>query len=211
MRDSISRTTIRVGDSHVSGLWERPADARACCVLAHGAGAGMDHSFLDAVSSGLAAHGIATLRYQFPFMERDSRRTDPPALAHAVVRAAVDEARSRVPDLPLIAGGKSFGGRMTSQAQAFSPLLGVVGLAFLAFPLHPANRPSTDRAAHLAVVRIPMLFLAGSRDALADPDLLKAECDKLNERATLVTFEHADHAFPCRLAPDEMTIRYGAI
>ena len=157
----------------VSALLMRPPTARACYVLAHGAGAGMTHRSMEAIAAGLSERGIATLRYQFPYMEKGSKRPDPPALAHATVRAAVAEAGRCCADLPLMAGGKSFGGRMTSQAQAVSPLAGVRGLAFLGFPLHPAGKPSSDRAKHLAEIDLPMLFLQGTRDALAELSLLE--------------------------------------
>jgi predicted alpha/beta-hydrolase family hydrolase len=186
---------IHFGDHTVSALLQTPPDARAALVLAHGAGAGMTHPFMTAVADGLAARGIATLRYQFPYMERGSKRTDPPALAHATVRAVVAEASRLLPDVPLFAGGKSFGGRMTSQAQAESPLRGVRGIVFLGFPLHPAGKPSTERAAHLAEVTVPMLFLQGSRDELASLDLLRPLVEKLGDRATPAVFEHADHSF----------------
>jgi len=179
----------------VSGLFERPADARALYLMAHGAGAGMRHAFLSDVSTALTARGIATLRYQFPYMERGARRPDPPAACHAAVRAAVDWAREHEYTLPLIAGGKSFGGRMTSQAQALSPLPGVRGLAFLGFPLHPANKPSLTRADHLAAVGIPMLFLQGTRDALADPALIGQAVAGLGSVARLAVIEGADHSF----------------
>jgi uncharacterized protein len=181
--------------SSVSALLTRPADARACYVFAHGAGAGMTHAFMGAVASGLAARGIATLRYQFPYMEKGSKRPDPPAIAHAAVRAAVASAAQHCPDMPLIAGGKSFGGRMTSQAQAKAPLDGVRGLAFLGFPLHPAGKPSRERADHLADVKIPMLFLQGTNDKLAELDLLKPVVKTLGARATLHLVEAADHSF----------------
>ena len=158
----------------VSGLLMRPKDARACYVFAHGAGAGMRHASMEAIAAGLAERGIATLRYQFPYMEKGGKRPDPPALAQATVRAAVAEAATACAGLPLFAGGKSFGGRMTSQAQAKAPLDGVKGLAFFGFPLHPAGKPSSDRATHLAEVKIPMLFLQGTRDALAELSLLQA-------------------------------------
>ncbi len=183
------------GARRVSGLIVAPDGARACCVLAHGAGAGMHHPFLAAVAAGLAARGIATLRYQFPYMEEGARRPDPPSLAQATVRAAVAEAARLVPGLSLFAGGKSFGGRMTSQAQAEAPLPGVCGLAFLGFPLHPAGRPSAERGEHLARIGLPMLFLQGTRDALADPALLAPLCARLGPRATLRFFEDADHSF----------------
>ncbi len=179
----------------VSGLLERPANARACYVLAHGAGAGMQHQSMAAVAEGLAALGIATLRYQFPYREQGKRRPDPPPLCHATVRAAVAQAARLVPGLPLIAGGRSFGGRMTSQTQALAPLPGVRGLAFLAFPLHPAGAPSDARAAHLARVAIPMLFLTGTRDALAERTLLEPLVARLGGRATLSLIEDADHSF----------------
>ena len=187
--------TIAVGDSAVSGLLQAPPQARALYVLAHGAGAGMGHPFMAKTAAGLAERGIATRRYQSLTMARGSTRPDPPKLAHAAVRAAVAEAARRYPKLPLIAGGKSFGGRMTSQAQAAEPLPGVRGLAFLGFPLHPANKPSSERAAHLSDVQIPMLFLQGTRDALAALDELEPVCSKLGSRATLKLFDDADHSF----------------
>jgi predicted alpha/beta-hydrolase family hydrolase len=192
------RLTLAVeGGARVSALLELPADARACYVLAHGAGAGMEHPWMSAVAAGLAARGIATLRYQFPYMERRTRRPDAPALCHATVRAAVAECARRAP-LPLIAGGRSFGGRMTSQAQAEEPLPGVRGLAFLGFPLHPAGRPSDHRAEHLARVSIPLLFLQGTRDALAERPLLEAQLARLGTRASVDWLEDADHAFHVR-------------
>jgi len=172
-----------------------PSHARACYVLAHGAGVGMNHPFLAALAGELARRDIATLRYQFPYMERGTKRPDPPQLAQATVRAAVAAAGVLLPNLPLVAGGKSFGGRMTSQAQAKTPLEGVCGLAFLGFPLHPAGRPSQDRGAHLFDVQIPMLFLQGSRDNLASLDQLDPLCKKLGWRATLILFADADHSF----------------
>jgi uncharacterized protein len=179
----------------VSGLLQAPPRARACYVLAHGAGAGMSHPFMAAVAAELAARGIASLRYQFPYMERRAKRPDPPPLAQMTVRAAVAAAARAFPDLALIAGGKSFGGRMTSQAQGKAPLPGVRGLAFLGFPLHPANRPAQDRAAHLFYVHIPMLFLQGTRDDFADLSHLKPLVKRLGSRATLKLFDHADHSF----------------
>ncbi len=188
--------TLGVGETaRVSGLLQAPSHASACFVFAHGAGAGMAHPFMAAVADGLAERGIASLRYQFPYMERGGKRPDPPQVARATVRAAVAEAHRRLPDLPLIAGGKSFGGRMTSQAQAASPVEAVAGLAFLGFPLHPAKRPSHDRAAHLSDVAIPMLFLQGTRDALADLGELEPVCKALGSRATLKLFADADHSF----------------
>ena len=202
--------TFEVDDAHrVSGLLLTPRQARACYVLAHGAGAGMTHPFLEAVAAELGQRGIATLRYQFPYMEQRAKRPDPPALAQATVRAAVAEAGRQVPALPFIAGGKSFGGRMTSQAQAAAALPGVRGLAFLGFPLHPAGRPSDERAAHLSDVQVPMLFLQGTRDALADLALLRPVVGRLGKRATLRTFEEADHSFhvPARTGRKDPDVR----
>ena len=179
----------------VSGLLQTPPRARACYVMAHGAGAGMDYPFMVDVARELALRDVATLRYQFPYMERGARRPDPPQVAQATVRAAVAAALSLLPELPLIAGGKSFGGRMTSQTQAKASLQGVWGLAFLGFPLHPAGRPSQDRAEHLFDVQIPMLFLQGTRDALASLDQLEPLCKKLGTLATLKLFADADHSF----------------
>ena len=181
--------TITLDDANsVSGLLESPPGAKACFVFAHGAGAGMTHPFMAGIASGLAERGIATLRYQFPYMEKASRRPDPPKLAHAAVRAAVAKASQLLPNLPLIAGGKSFGGRMTSQAQALAPLPNVRGLAFLGFPLHPAGRPSQERGQHLFDIHIPMLFLQGTRDALADMKRLEPLCAALGPRAALKQF-----------------------
>jgi uncharacterized protein len=196
-------------DVHVSGLLQTPPHARACYVLAHGAGAGMNHPFMAAVAAELAGRDIATLRFQFPYMEHGSRRPDPPKLAQATVRAAVAAASKVAPKLPLIAGGKSFGGRMTSQAQASAPLQGVRGLAFLGFPLHPAGRPSQDRADHLFDVKIPMLFLQGTRDTLAALDQLEPLCKALGERATLKLFADADHSFhvPARTGRKDAEVR----
>jgi uncharacterized protein len=173
----------------------RPPDARALLVLAHGAGAGMRHPFLQHVAEALAAEGLATLRYQFPYMDAGGRRPDPPAVAEAAVCVAVGKARALAPDLPLFAGGKSFGGRMTSSAQAHAPLEGVRGLVFFGFPLHPAGRPATARAAHLERILVPMLFLQGTRDALAVLDLMRPVCDHLGGRATLHVVDGADHSF----------------
>jgi uncharacterized protein len=202
--------TITVDDANrVSGLLQMPREARACYVMAHGAGAGMAHPFMQAVADEFAARGIATLRYQFPYMERGSKRPDAPKLAHAAVRAAVAEASRLAPELPLFAGGKSFGGRMTSQAQASSPLSGVRGLVFLGFPLHPAGKPADERGAHLFDAQVPMLFLQGTRDELADLQLLQALVDKLGARATLRLFEEADHSFhaPARTGRKDSQIR----
>jgi uncharacterized protein len=197
------------GAGRVSGLLQAPSRARACYVLAHGAGAGMAHPFMAAVAAGLGERDIATLRYQFPYMERGGKRPDPPQLAHATVRAAVAEASRLLPELPLIAGGKSFGGRMTSQAQAAAPLQGVCGLAFLGFPLHPAGRPSQDRGKHLFDVRIPMLFLQGTRDTLAMQGELEPLCAALGARATLKLFQDADHSFhvPARSGRTDSQVR----
>jgi uncharacterized protein len=202
--DGPETLTIDVGTAgSVSALLMRPDSARACYVFAHGAGAGMRHASMEAIAAGLAERGIATLRYQFPYMEKGSKRPDPPAIAHAAVRAAVAEAGQRCAGLKLIAGGKSFGGRMTSQAQAAAPLAGVAGIAFFGFPLHPAGKPAVNRAAHLFKVEIPMLFLQGTRDALADASLLKLvvrdlsnlSLSKPRELATLHLAEGADHSF----------------
>lgn len=189
------------GAAPVSGLLQAPPHARACYVFAHGAGAGMTHAFMEATAEQLAQRGIATLRFQFPYMERGSQRPDPPRIAHAAVRAAVAAASHLIPDLPLIAGGKSFGGRMSSQAHAASPLPGVRGLAFLSFPLHPAGKPSDERAKHLFDVDVPMLFVQGSRDALADLALLQPLIERLGVRATSKLLPGAGHSFPVR---DEM-------
>jgi predicted alpha/beta-hydrolase family hydrolase len=179
----------------VSALWQAPPRASASLVLAHGAGAGMTHRSLVAIADGFAGLGVATLRYQFPYMEKGSRRPDGPAVAHATVRAAVAEARRQGQGLRLFAGGRSFGGRMTSQAQALEPLEGVAGLVFFAFPLHPAGKPSLTRAEHLSAVAVPMLFLQGSNDALAQVDLLQQTVQGLEGRATLDLVADADHAF----------------
>jgi predicted alpha/beta-hydrolase family hydrolase len=189
----IASADVRVDD--VSGLLLRPTDARLLYVLAHGAGAGMRHPFLEAISQRLAEQGIATLRYQFRYVEQRSRRPDPPAVAAATVRAAVAEAARLAPGLPLVAGGKSFGGRMTSTAQAEEPLPGVRGLVFLGFPLHPPGRPDDTRAEHLARVTIPMLFLQGTRDEFADLELLRPVVKRLGDRATLHLVEGGDHSF----------------
>jgi uncharacterized protein len=197
------------GETRVSGLLQIPTAARAGLVLAHGAGAGMAHPFLDAVAKELAERGIATLRYQFLYMEQRSKRPDPPARAHAVVRAAVAEATRRMPDLPLFAGGKSFGGRMTSQAQALEPMPKIRGLVFFGFPLHPAGKPSQERGKHLFGIHIPMLFLQGTKDALADLSLLEPLCKGLGVRATLALFEDAGHSFhaPARTGKTDAAIR----
>ncbi len=190
------------GDDPVSALLDLPPPAsptRACFVFAHGAGAGMDHPFMAAVAQGLARRGIATLRFQVPYRQRASKRPDPPRVAHAAVRAAVAEAARRVPNVPLFAGGKSFGGRMSSQAQADSPLPAVRGIVFVGFPLHPAGTPSVQRADHLSKVACPMLFLQGTRDALADLGLIRGVVAALGDRATLQVFDDADHSFHVRV------------
>ena len=179
----------------MSALLTKPPQARACYVFAHGAGAGMAHASMETIAAGLADRGIATLRYQFPYMEKGSKRPDSPAVAHAAVRAAVAEAARCCAGLPLIAGGKSFGGRMTSQAQALDALPGIRGLAFFAFPLHPAGKPSSDRAKHLAGIDIPMLFLQGTRDALAELSLLEPIVNGLGRLASLHLIKEADHSF----------------
>lgn len=201
--------SISVGVRQVSGLLQVPKQARACYVLAHGAGAGMAHPFMVAVAEGLAERGIATLRYQFPYMEQVSKRPDTPKLAQATVRSAVAQASHMLPKLGLVAGGKSFGGRMTSQAQAECPLPGVRGLVFLGFPLHPAGRPSEERGKHLFKVDIPMLFLQGTRDALADMHLMQKLADQLGPCATLKLFSDADHSFhvPARTGRKDADIR----
>nr|WP_249210114.1 alpha/beta family hydrolase [Bradyrhizobium manausense] len=179
----------------VSAILTQPDSARACYVLAHGAGAGMRHASMDKIAEGLAKRGIATFRFNFPYMENKQGRPDQPAVAHAAVRAAVEEAARLCPGLKVVAGGKSFGGRMTSQAQSKAPLPGVKGLAFLGFPLHAAKKPSSERAEHLGGVAIPMLFLQGTRDGLADLSLLKPVVAALGEKATLHEIEGGDHSF----------------
>ena len=193
---SPQKLEIEVGNTGpVSALLIRPTKARACFVFAHGAGAGMTHAFMESAASGLSERGVATLRYQFPYMEKGSRRPDPPAVAQAAVRAAVAEAGRHCAGVRLIAGGKSFGGRMTSQAQAIAPLAGVDGLAFFGFPLHPAGKPSSDRAGHLSDVHVPMLFMQGTRDNLAELKLLEPVVGGLGPRASLHLVEGADHSF----------------
>src|SRR5216684_9360165 len=183
------------GRGEVSALLCRPAKARRLLVLAHGAGAGMSHPFMEKLANELAGVGMATLRYQFPYMEERRRAPDPPTVLMATVVAAVRAAAEAAPGLPLLAGGKSMGGRMTSQAAAQHPLDGVRGLVFFGFPLHPPNRPGTKRADHLAKVTTPILFLQGTRDTLADLSLLRPVCAKLGSRATLHVIETADHSF----------------
>ena len=183
------------GAGEVSALLVMPAKPTALYVLAHGAGAGMRHAFMEAIAHRLAARGVGTLRYQFPYMEQGGRRPDPEPVAVATVRAAVAAGRAAAGGLPLIAGGKSFGGRMTSRAAAAAPLEGVAGLVFLGFPLHPTGRPGTSRADHLDQVQLPMLFLQGTRDTLADLGLLRPVLERVGRRATLEVIEHADHSF----------------
>jgi predicted alpha/beta-hydrolase family hydrolase len=202
-------STITVDDTHrVSALTLIPPSARACFVFAHGAGAGMTHPFMETMTEGLGKVGVATVRFQFPYMEARSRRPDPPALCHATVRAAVAEAARVSKGLPLIAGGRSFGGRMSSQAQAQSVLPGVLGLAFLGFPLHPAKRPSDERAQHLFETRTPLLFLQGDRDELADLDLLQTLVGRLGTRATLKLIPNANHSYkvPARTGRSEAQV-----
>lgn len=182
-------------ETEVSALWDTPKAAKAALVLAHGAGAGMTHKAMQATAEGLAARGIAVLRFNFAYMEGGSKRPDSPAVAHPVVRAAVAQAAQLAKGLPLFAGGRSFGGRMTSQAQAAEALPGVRGLVFFAFPLHPAGKPATDRADHLRAVKLPMLFLQGSADELAETDLLRPVVAGLGKRAKLHLVDHADHSF----------------
>ena len=179
----------------VSAVWMRCADADAALVLAQGAGAGMRHAFMEAIAQRLAVRGIATLRYQFPYFEKGSRRPDPRPILLASVRSAVAEAERLAPELPLFAGGKSMGGRMTSMAAADESLAGVRGIAFFGFPLHPTGKPGTERAEHLEKVAVPMLFLQGTRDKLADLELLRPVCETLGRRATLQISEGADHSF----------------
>jgi uncharacterized protein len=196
--------------TRVAGLLQRSAEAHSLLVMAHGAGAGMRHSFLKEVAEGLAQRGIDTLRYEFPYMSRGSRRPDPPPVCHATVRAAVETARRIAPSLPIIAGGKSFGGRMTSQAQASDPLPGVRGLVFLGFPLHPPKEPSASRAAHLTRVAIPMLFLQGTRDEFAAQAHLGPVIESLGTRAHLQLFQDADHSFhvPVRSGRTDAQVRH---
>lgn len=195
------------GTDGVTGLWQAAPRAKACFVLAHGAGAGMRHPFLESIATQLATLRVSSLRYQFLYMDRGSKRPDPPKLCHAVVGAAVAEAGRRT-SVPLIAGGRSFGGRMSSQAQAESPLAGVRGLVFLAFPLHPAKRPGNDRAQHLFDVRIPMLFLQGTRDELAEMQLLAPLLTKLGSNTSSKLIEQADHSFhvPARSGRNDASV-----
>jgi predicted alpha/beta-hydrolase family hydrolase len=204
------RFSIVVSKSEtVSGLLLVPGRPRACIVLAHGAGAGMVHPFMEAAATGLCERNVASLRYQFPYMEKGGRRPDPPSVAQATVRAAVAAAGERLPSVPLFAGGKSFGARMTSQAQASAPLPGVIGLAFLGFPLHPAGKPSIARADHLHNVHVPMLFVQGTRDALADPSLIQQVATEVWRQARLISITAADHSFhvPARSGRTDAQVR----
>jgi predicted alpha/beta-hydrolase family hydrolase len=208
--DIAERLTLTIDETNrVSALFQLPPAATACFVLAHGAGAGMDHPSMVTIATELAARRIATLRFQFPYMERRSRRPDPPSVCHATVRAAIAAAARLAPTLALIAGGRSFGGRMTSQAQALKPFPGVKGLAFLGFPLHPAGKPSAERAKHLDDVKIPMLFLQGTRDELAQLELLQPLIERLGARATLKLLQDADHSFhvPARTGRKDADVR----
>jgi uncharacterized protein len=214
MPAGVQPITIAVDDKQVvSGLLQVPPGVRVCYVLAHGAGAGMQHPFLEKVANGLFDRRIATLRYQFPYMERGAKQPDKPAIAQATARAAVEIAARLVPGLPLVAGGKSFGGRMTSQAQAESPLPGVRGLLFLGFPLHAAGKSSDERAKHLFHVQIPMLFLQGTRDALADFSLMQSLTKRLGTRASLEIVQDADHSFrvPARSRRTEALVTAGML
>ena len=195
---SKGQVKIAVPDAgEVSAMWSRPENARWLLVLAHGAGAGMRHPFLEKLTAELAGVGIATFRYQFPYMEQRRRVPDTPPLLKSTVRAAVRAARETAPDLPILAGGKSMGGRMTSQAASEHPpqLENVRGLVFFGFPLHPPGRPGTQRAEHLAQCNMPMLFLQGTRDQFADLNLLRPICLKLGALANLHVIETADHSF----------------
>jgi hypothetical protein len=208
--DPAEPLTLLLGpQQRVSGLWLLPPAASACYVLAHGAGAGMHHAFMRDAAGILARHGVAPLRFQFPYLEGGARRPDPPAVCHATVRAAIIAARERAPALALFAGGRSFGGRMSSQAQALSPLPGVRGLVFLGFPLHPAGKPGVERAAHLQDVHIPMLFVQGTHDALAQRTLLLQVADRLGPRASLEWIADADHSFhvPARTGRRDAAVR----
>lgn len=194
--EKAKRLSVRVAPgTTVAALYKRAARPIALIVLAHGAGAGMSHPFMTSMAELLAERGVSTLRFQFPYMEAGSKRPDRPATAHAAIRAAVRRAAKLAPALPLFAGGKSFGGRMTSQAQALDPLPGVRGLVFLGFPLHPSGKPAVERAAHLRDIHIPQLFLQGARDALAEPALLRKVMKRLGKRATYRPVAQADHSF----------------
>ncbi|HEV7365522.1 MAG TPA: alpha/beta family hydrolase [Gemmatimonadales bacterium] len=194
---STTELTLQISDDidQVSALLLLPPDSWLLYVFAHGAGAGMRHRFLESASTALAQRGIATLRYQFPYMEAGRRRPDPPPVAQATVRSAAEKAAELAPGLPLVAGGKSFGGRMTSAAAAAAPLPGVKGLVFLGFPLHPPGQPGTSRADHLDRVDVPLLFLQGTRDEFARVDLITDVCEGLEPNATLHLLDDGDHSF----------------
>ncbi len=192
--DSVTSLQIQVDNNFVSAEIVQSAGAKAVFVFAHGAGAGMNHSFMKDLSMALAVHKIATLRYNFLYMEQRKGRPDFPAAAHKAVSAAIHKASELFPALPLLAGGKSFGGRMTSQFLSSNPLPGVKGIVFVGFPLHPAGKPSTERAAHLEKIKSPMLFLQGTRDTLAEWDLIEKTCEAL-PLSRLVKLEGADHSF----------------
>ena len=197
MSDSEPLTFDAGGGQIVSALLDRPGNARAVVVLAHGAGGGMRHPLMGAIAHAFADRGVATLRYQFPYSEAGRRRVDPPAIAHATVRAAIAEAARRIPGLPVFAGGKSYGGRMTSPAAALMPLAGVRGIVFLGFPLHPPGKPDAadERGAHLSGVTGPTLFRQGTHDEFADLDLLKPLAKRLGKRARLHLIADANHSF----------------
>lgn len=204
---------IAVGAQTVSALLREPQEALACYVMAHGAGVGMRHKFMSAVAAGLSERGIATLRYQFPFVEHGRKRPDSPKTAQEAVRAAVEEGRKLCPRLPLFAGGKSYGARMTSQAQAEHPLTGVRGLIFFGFPLHPPTQPSDARAKHLSQVAVPMLFIQGTSDAFAQSALLGNVVAGLGNRAELAVVEDADHSLhvPSRSGKSDAEVLCGVL
>jgi len=183
------------GAGEVSALLWQPAKAHSMLALAHGAGAGMRHAFLEQLADELAKAGVATLRYQFPYMEQRRKAPDKPTVLTAAVQSAARRAAQAMPKLPLFAGGKSMGGRMTSQAAAAGLLTEVRGIVFYGFPLHPPKQPDTKRADHLAQLTAPMLFLQGTRDPLAPAESIRSVCKKLGPRATLIIFEGADHSF----------------
>ena len=195
MEPALLRFEASDRDGDVSALLLRPQRARLLLVLAHGAGAGMRHPFMESIAERLATRRIASFRYQFPYTEQGRRAPNPPGVLTATVRSAVDAAAKAAPDLPLLAGGKSMGGRMTSLAASAQALPGVRGLVFLGFPLHPAGRPAVERGGHLGEVNLPMLFLQGTRDKLADLDLLRPLCTDLGPRATLHVVDGGDHSF----------------
>jgi uncharacterized protein len=209
-----SRLTFAASNSsgEVSALLRRPAESRLLYVLAHGAGAGMQHPFMEEISRALASRGVATFRYQFPYMEAGRRAPNPRPILLATVRSAVAAAAKAAPDLPMIAGGKSMGGRMTSLAASERPLPGVVGLVFLGFPLHAAGRPSSDRGHHLKSTGLPMLFLQGTRDRLAELTVLKPLIAELGKGSTLHIIDEGDHSFrvPKRTGLTEEDVLDGA-